>query len=260
MLYSSGAVRQIRLPHLRGWTDRRYSVLRIPIPASVGQIRWRKVLSAEEYQEALDRICVLAPGYEEKVRQLPPTSEIGHLLITRTGPACPDIERADGGYLARESLKAKLESVPAIEFYPAYLTKIVPLKWELGQPVPKEFEYYEPESYILDGKHSPEVAAQMASFYEVILPKQKWYEINKIPKGEEIVRVAFESMLPSKGMPNTREGLVEVALNSPVTPWFIAVPEDENVYGAYHFAREDVCEILREPGEWTLEFKQVKQF
>jgi hypothetical protein len=269
MLYSSSWERQIWLPYARQLAAPgvRYQILRAPVDPSIKRLRWDKRSSPtrEDFAAFVNRVCQLVPEHAETIRALPPGSHIGHLMLTRTGPACPEIDQEAQGYVVREQLKRKLEWVPAIDFFPAYPAHIVPLNWELGEPVPKEFEEGgdEPESYILNGKHSHKVAAQMGKFFEVVLPPaQSWYPIARVPPGTAAVRVAFEGSLPCKRLePSSKSGLVEFAVGEfEKSPWFCAIPAEQELRGVYHFVREDVAEVLREPGKWTLEFKEVEQF
>jgi hypothetical protein len=165
------------------------------------------------------------------------------------------------GYVVHETLKRELENIRRIQFFPAILDKIVPIKWELGQPVPKEFIYHEPESYIIDGKHSPTLAAQMGAFFEVILPEVKWFELSKAG-GSQFTRIAFKGTLPSKDPAKFgRVGLVELAFANPNSySWIVLWPSEEGTSGRYVLVREDAHEILREPSGWTLEFKEVERF
>ncbi|MSR65540.1 MAG: hypothetical protein EXS18_07150 [Verrucomicrobiae bacterium] len=267
-LYYSDGYRQIRLPHVRGQITRKFSVLRIPIPREIGRIQWREktIPTREQYDEFVNQIVKLAPNHADEIRALPPLSEIGHLLLQRIGPACPDIQNFSPSYVIRDSLKQRLEKILGIEFFPVYLSKVVPLKWELGEPVPNNYKRvygYEPEDYILNGPHSPEVADQMGAFYEVVLPPAlRWTPpMKKKAKNANLSRVAFEGILASRGMPERKNGLVRIAVEKfGESPWFRALPAEEEVFGAYDFVREDVYEILREPGKWTLEFKEVERF
>lgn len=268
LLYTSIVYRQIQLPQIRGEISRRFSTLRVPIPPTVNNLRWRGKASptCKEYEEFVARVVALAPHHAAEIRSLPPGSEVGHLMIERIGPACPEIQPLGASYTVRESLKKQLECVSGIEFFPSYLSKVVPLEWELGQPMPKNYQRIvhqgEPERYILDGNHSPELAQKVGAFYEVILPPpRRWRLPTESNRSTDSLRVTFHGFLPRRRIPGTKKGTVLIEVNQEQWleyPWFRVLSSDEELFGNYIFVREDVYEILREPGRWTLEFKEIE--
>lgn len=271
MLYRSMCERQIWLPQIQGKIPERFrKTLRIPLPLSAGRMRWKENRwpTQEEYNALVAAIIKLAPDHEAEIRALRPSSEIGHLMIDRIGPACPEIQNAAGaGYVAREILEQRLNGIEGITCFPAFLNKVVPLNWRLGEPMPElvmrviHMHGGEPEDFIIHGRHSPEVAAEMGAFFEVVLPSpHRWHPFAKIPQDAIAVRVAFEGSLPAPSLePVSRRGLVELAVEGfGRYPWFRVLPADQEMLGLYEFVREDVVEILREPGKWTLEFQEVE--
>ncbi len=265
-LYCSMVDRQVRLPQIRGEITRKYSTLRVPLPKTTEPIRWSgEVLpTRQQYEEFLSSIIALAPQHAEEIRSAPPGSVIGHYLVARIGPACPEIEPAAPSYIVRDRLMDQLRKVQGLQFFEAYLNKLVPLQWELGEPVPRNYPPIargeEPESYVLDGKHSPQVAALMGGFHEVVVPTLRWHPITKVKPSRDLFRIEFPGTIPSRGVPSAKIGLVKIEVESPVVePWFRVVPAEEGVFGVYTFVREDVYEILREPGKWTLEFRPAEQ-
>lgn len=265
MLYDMGPVRQIRLPTLIGYQGR-WKTLRVAVPSHVKEVRFQHVDTMQDFNRAIEEVCSIIPEHAEEIKLLPPGSEIGSLLVNRIGPACPSIATAAGNYICQARMKNQLSWVNGLHFFPAYCGKIVRLNWNLGEPVPREMIYYEPESYFLDGTHSPETAGQMENFHEIILPDQKWYEVGRGPKGARTVRIGFESHLPHRGKEyDLRYGLVEIEFDQndgfpDKYPWVRLVRRDEGLSGAWDLISEDLCEILRGPGQWTLDFKEVNQF
>ena len=256
ILYDGSATRQVSLPPIAGEPRKRYSILRIPLPPNLKR-GWKRFVTTQEFQQELEELCKLAPDHTDAIRQLPPDSKIGHLHIWRTGPACPEIFSLNP-CIARESLKARLPPIRGVEFFPAYLKKIVPIKWELGEPLPKEFTYYEPESYILDRQHSPRVANQMGNFYEVVLPEQPWYLPDRAPASGDALRFRFRGFLAGR---NHMAGHGIVTLSIPILgdfPWFRSPPGEDKMFGVYDFVREDLCQTLRDAGRWTLELQEVE--
>jgi hypothetical protein len=255
VLYSFWAMRQIWLPSVEGERKKR-KTLRLPLPQKIQYRRTKPVPTWEKYDEIVEEVCHLVPEFASQIRALRGPAVVGSFLLQRIGPACPEIVATEGTYVVQERLKEKME-ILGVQFFPAYLEKIVPLRWQLGEPCPKEFIYYEPESYILDGQHAPEVAAKMGAFYELIVPEQPWYALDKMPKDPRMTRVAFEGTIPG----SSRGGLVELAFSLPLDiGWVRLIPHEEGGSGQYDLVREDVHELLREPGKWTLEFRQVEQF
>jgi len=257
--YRSYELRQIQLPMRMDHIGKRSSILRISLPPDI-KIRWKKrhVPTIEEYEKFRDPIIALAPEHAAAIRALPPGSQIGHLIVNRFGPACPAIEQIGGGFLARESLRSSLETIEDIQLFPAYWGKVVPLDWELGQPIPKAARH-RPEAYLDRGKHSPEVAVSMGKLYEVVLPPRlSHYPVHEVPTGAKATPVAFPV--------TSLEHPVEVAVESfDKHPWFLAVSAadkastkvDRLALKPYVFAREDVCSLLREASRWTLAFREV---
>ena len=270
VLYQTISERQIALPsYVCGADGRviipeprpRFSILHLSILPDISDLRWKKrrCPTQAEYDAFVDKVVAFAPAHAQEIRALVPGSEIGHLMLTRIAPACPDIEESGAEYLVREPLKRKLENVPGISLFPAYIKKAVPLDWELGQSVPRKvMRSEEPESVLLRGKHSPELAAAMGNFYEVELPpRQKWHHLDASPPGKTVTRVA----IPASQSEECQEVLVE---DFGKFPWFLVTyggprdPEQNEIPNSYDFVREDVCDILREPGKWTLEFREVE--
>jgi hypothetical protein len=264
MLYGAVCDRQIVLPQMHELELRDvsgiHSVLRIPLEPSV-KMDWDSEVSREEFDRILEEICQLAPQHSEAIRKLRPGSEIGHLLIERTGPACPEILLQFASYIIRDSIKTRLAWLPGIQLFPAHLKKIVPLRWELGQAVPERFDDYEIDCFIEEKKHSVQTANQMGTFHEMILPKANWFPPDCVPDGVETLRVAFVGTLPGKRSGwSLNYGRVELAFsNSDNYPCLRLLPKEDDMMGAYDLVREDAFELLREPGKWTLDFREVEQ-
>lgn len=251
-LYGFRSKRQIRLPAIRD-TGGRYRTVHVPIPKEIKKY-WMVVDKSEKFQEAVSELCTLLPQYAGLIQSLPPASEMGHLLASRICPACPEIMKAGPWFIVRESLRRQLQTIPEIEFFLAYLEKAVPLEWQLGQPVPQGFSYRCVET----GEHSPDLAAAMGDFYEVILPRRTWYETKYAPPGSRCVK--FRGWMPHKHHQITGEGygLVTLAFEpDKCPPWTRLESTNDDQIKHYDFVREDVYEILREPSKWTFEFHPV---
>jgi hypothetical protein len=106
-----------------------------------------------------------------------PRNPEGLLRLERTGPFVPPITLAGAGdLLVTGAFRAELERSPlaGLEFRPVEKTHIVRLDWErwdLTDDEPPEYPHGgEPEGYILDRPHDPELAGQIGPIWEVVLP------------------------------------------------------------------------------------------
>src|SRR5438552_2526626 len=94
--------------------------------------------------------------------------------LSRTGPFVPPLTMPGFGCLVvTEKSKQLFEDsgLPGVSFVPARKAKIVPLRWEEWNLAAKEPAFYpeggEPEGYILQGEHSPELAAAMPELWRL---------------------------------------------------------------------------------------------
>lgn len=101
----------------------------------------------------------------------------GLLQLERTGPFVPPITVAGlGDLLVTDAFRAELERSPlaGFEFRAVEKTHIVRLDWENWDQTaadPQEYpEGGEPEGYILDRPHDPQLAALIGAIWEMVLP------------------------------------------------------------------------------------------
>jgi hypothetical protein len=106
-----------------------------------------------------------------------PRTQDGLLRLERTGPFVPPITLAGlGDLLVTDAFRVRLQQAPlaGLGFRPVDKTHIVHLEWEHWDQAADDPQEYpdggEPESYILDRPHDPELAAQIGPLWEVILP------------------------------------------------------------------------------------------
>lgn len=118
----------------------------------------------------------------------------GLLQLERTGPFVPPMTLPSlDDVVVTDAFRKELESSPIgpFEFRPVLKTHIVQSDWEtwdLLQDEPGNAMLGDPEEYILERPHSPEVAQQMGPMWEVVLPTGAEIEIVKPgPSGYEIV-------------------------------------------------------------------------
>jgi hypothetical protein len=100
----------------------------------------------------------------------------GAIQLERTGPFVPPISFPGiGDVIVTDALKKELEAsgLSGFSFRAVRLARIVKLDWQLWDmkaKAPKEYPSEgEPEGYILDRKHSPELAGKMAPLWEMVL-------------------------------------------------------------------------------------------
>ncbi|MBV6504431.1 MAG: hypothetical protein AKCLJLPJ_02569 [Fimbriimonadales bacterium] len=263
LLYSFlGYPRQLMLPAIKG--EHYYSLkpVRESLPREVEDVKnWRAAVTREEFHSLLDRLSTMFPEKASLFQDLVPCSHVGHILLTRTGPACPEITPFHfyGDYIVSGRLKNMLAGVPGIDFFPALLKKVVPLNWSLGERLPEETAHDEPEAFLLNGAHSPETARRMGHFHELILPDGNWYDIRSVPTGSQYIRVSFRGDLPHAGDMNLRKGRVKLAFEpSSHKPWVRLKSGSPELFGCYVLAREDVVEVIRESARWTLGIQEVE--
>jgi hypothetical protein len=107
-----------------------------------------------------------------------PRTEEGLLRLARTGPFVPPITLPGvGDLVVTDAFRAELEQSPltGLEFRPVEKTHIVRLEWERWDQTDDEPQEHpeggEPEGYILDRPHDPELAAQIGPLWEIVLPR-----------------------------------------------------------------------------------------
>lgn len=106
------------------------------------------------------------------------------LLLERTGPYIPELYLANiSSILVTDTLKVRLESagIKGITgFRPVLKQKIVRIGWQDWDPG-QQAEFYpdsgEPEDYILEEEHDPELAAAMPEVWEMQVATQ--YQLEK---------------------------------------------------------------------------------
>jgi hypothetical protein len=101
----------------------------------------------------------------------------GLLSLERSGPWMPPITFPGVGDVVLDaSGRALLErsGLTGFEFRPVYKALIVDLRWEesdLAADEPPEYpETGEPEDYILEAPHDPDVAEQLGDVWELVIP------------------------------------------------------------------------------------------
>ncbi len=106
-----------------------------------------------------------------------PRTREGLLRLERTGPFVPPITMAGfGDLLVTDAFRVRLEesSLAGPAFRPVQKTRIVRLEWEHWDWTADDPQEYpdggEPEAYILDRPHDPELAMQIGPLWEVLLP------------------------------------------------------------------------------------------
>jgi hypothetical protein len=221
---------------------------------------WPAELTEHEFARALDRISEKHPHYADQIRRKRPPNHPAKLILSRTGPACPRIVPICQSYVVHESLRKELNDLHDITFLDAALDEAVRLDWNLGEPIPVPFADSDPGKFVKHGERDRDLAKQMGKFYELILPKRPWFAPDTKLR-TPIVRAAFELTSADEANGGIKSSFHEIAFSSEDTPpWVRLVPSDGMELPSYHFVREDVCDILRGPGKWTLEFKDVEQF
>jgi hypothetical protein len=100
----------------------------------------------------------------------------GLLQVERTAPFVPPISFSGcGNVIVTDDFKRKLQAsqLSGLSFLAAEKTRIVHLEWEKWDWSKDDPEVYpesgEPEDYILERPHSPELAEQIGSLWEVCL-------------------------------------------------------------------------------------------
>jgi hypothetical protein len=101
----------------------------------------------------------------------------GPARLERTGPFVPPVTLAGiSDLLVTGAFRAELERSPltGLGIRPAEKARIVRLEWERWDLTGDEPQEYpqggEPEGYVLDRPHDPELAAQIGPIWEVVLP------------------------------------------------------------------------------------------
>ena len=100
----------------------------------------------------------------------------GSIQLERTGPFVPPISfPGPGNIVVTDAVKQQLEASGFLgfAFRPVRLARIVRLDWHLWDLKAKAPKRYpsggEPEGYVLDRTHSPELAREMAPLWEMVL-------------------------------------------------------------------------------------------
>jgi hypothetical protein len=221
--------------------------------------RWPAELTDAEFESLIAKACQNHPEDAELIRRSNLKNRPTSLGLSRTGPACPEIVPMYESYVVRESLYRKLKEVAGLKFFNANLVKAVRLNWELGQPVPAAFAACDPEEFVKQGKTDQNLIQKMGRFYEVVLPERPWFRPDTHIECGAVIRLAFETLSGDDATRTVKSSFHEIAFPSDNTPpWVHLVPPNGTKVPAYHFMREDVYEILREPGQWTLEIKEVE--
>lgn len=97
----------------------------------------------------------------------------GAIQLERTGPFVPPITFPSGNLVVTDLMKIEMEKAGfrGVSFRRVVLAKVVELPWHTwdlkADNPPVLPEDGEPESYILDGVHSPSLAKQMGPLWEV---------------------------------------------------------------------------------------------
>jgi hypothetical protein len=112
------------------------------------------------------------------------------IQLERTGPFIPPITLPGlGDIVATSDFKEELEAstFSQLSFAPVVKARIVEYHWEQwDHSSEKPIEYPpggEPEEYILARPHSPEVAEQLGSLWEVMLPEDAEVEGTRVGRG-----------------------------------------------------------------------------
>jgi len=233
------------------------------IPADEEHDIWPADVSDEEFAKILRRTCRERPEYADLIRRAAPTKRPATLSLSRTGPACPPIVPLYESYVINESLREKIADFPGIKLLNATLAHVVRVEWDLGQPVPARFAEADPEDFVKNGQHDDSVRKQMGKFYELFLPEHPWLKSEEVSAVRmPTTNVVTERLFVDPDSGALRTDFREICFSGekPLPPWVRLVPATDKSLPAYHLVREDVYDILRESGKWTLEFREVEQF
>jgi hypothetical protein len=114
----------------------------------------------------------------------------GLIQLERTGPFVPPITFPGiGDIVVTDAFRQMLESsdLTGISFQPIYKARIVHLeweKWDWQREEPEEYpETAEPEDYILERPHSPELAAAIGDLWE--LYPQERVDVKRVQTGKQ---------------------------------------------------------------------------
>ena len=112
----------------------------------------------------------------------------GLLQLERTGPFAPPIAHSWPGFVVTDEFRKKLENsgLTGFSFKPVIKKHIVRLEWEKWDKNAPDPEFYpeegEPENYILELPHSPELAEEMEDFWELCTEERADVERVEDPK------------------------------------------------------------------------------
>ena len=129
----------------------------------------------------------------------------GLIQLERTGPFIPPITLPGiGDVVVTDAFRLEMErsGFDGISFVPVIKARIVQYHWELwdrSSGSPAEFpDGGEPEDYILSRPHSPSIAEQLGTLWEVILPEDAAVKGRKAGRGRWELQIAPASW---RGMP-----------------------------------------------------------
>jgi hypothetical protein len=110
----------------------------------------------------------------------------GLFQLERTGPFVPPISMPFEAIVVTEEFRNRIEesALTGIAFQPVIKTRIVNLEWQKWDRAAEEPEEYpstgEPEDYILERSHSPELAEKIGNLWEVCLEEHA--EAIRVPR------------------------------------------------------------------------------